>query len=55
MVNLDRFHQDFRDEIMVKAIERQIDLNASECFQFILQIMYSRTDPWFPVSSSLLH
>jgi DNA-directed RNA polymerase III subunit RPC3 len=51
MVNLDRFHQDFRDEIMIKAIERQIDTNASECFQFILQIMYQKTDPWIPVSN----
>lgn len=52
MVNLDRFHHDFRDEIMIKAIERQIDSNASECFQFMLQLMYTRTDPWISVRFS---
>lgn len=46
VVNTDRFHQDFRDEIMTKSIERQIDTHASEGFQLILQIMYKKTDPW---------
>lgn len=45
-VNFDRFHQSFRDKIMVDLIERQFDANAGECFQFILQIMYKRTEAW---------
>lgn len=45
-VNSDRFHQSFRDKILIDAIERQIDANASECFQYILQLMYNNTDPW---------
>lgn len=53
MVNLDQFHQNFRDELMVKAIERQIDPNASECFQLILQLMYSRTNPWVGTSNPI--
>jgi DNA-directed RNA polymerase III subunit RPC3 len=45
-VNFDKFHQSFRDRALIEAIERQIDSNAAECFQFILQLMYNRTDAW---------
>ncbi|XP_016979126.2 DNA-directed RNA polymerase III subunit RPC3 [Drosophila rhopaloa] len=45
-LNCDRFHQDFRDTIMVDAIERKLGENAAECFRFILKIMYNTTDPW---------
>ncbi|KAH8247753.1 hypothetical protein KR038_009262 [Drosophila bunnanda] len=45
-LNYDRFHQDFRDAIMVNAIERKMGENAAECFRFILKIMYNTTDPW---------
>lgn len=45
-INSDRFHQSFRDRILVDAIERQIDTSAAECFQFILQQVYVNTDPW---------
>ncbi|KAH8246841.1 hypothetical protein KR032_001857 [Drosophila birchii] len=45
-LNYDRFHQDFRDAIMVDAIERKMGENAAECFRFILKIMYNTTDPW---------
>lgn len=50
LINFDRFHQDFRDTLMISAIERQIDPNAGECLKYILQQMYSRTDPWRSVS-----
>ena len=53
VANVDRFHQDFRDEIMTKAIERQIDTHASEGFQLILQIMYKKTDPWLVNSNPI--
>lgn len=49
-LNHDRFHQDFRDTIMVDAIERKLGENAAECFRFILKIMYNTTDPWERVS-----
>ncbi|KAE8750255.1 hypothetical protein FOCC_FOCC003063 [Frankliniella occidentalis] len=52
-VNFDRFHQDFRDQIMVAAIARRIDDNASEIFQLLLQLMYIRTDPWVRVSNPI--
>ncbi|XP_034663030.1 DNA-directed RNA polymerase III subunit RPC3 [Drosophila subobscura] len=45
-INYDRFHQDFRDSIMIDSIERKLGENASECFRFILKIMYKTTDPW---------
>jgi DNA-directed RNA polymerase III subunit RPC3 len=46
VVNFDKFHQSFRDKILIDAIERQIDPNAGECFQYIIQLMYTKTDPW---------
>ncbi|XP_060648066.1 DNA-directed RNA polymerase III subunit RPC3 [Drosophila nasuta] len=45
-LNYDRFHQEFRDDIMKIAIERKLGENAAECFRFILNIMYNTTDPW---------
>lgn len=52
-VNLDQFHQSFRDKILIDAVERQIDANAGECFQFILQLMYNKTDPWASSSNPI--
>lgn len=52
-VNFDSFHQQFRDKILVDAIERQIDSNAGECFQFILQLMYNKTDIWAMASNPI--
>ncbi|XP_059610226.1 DNA-directed RNA polymerase III subunit RPC3 [Phlebotomus argentipes] len=45
-VNFEKFHQHFRDTIVLQAIERKINANASECFKYFLQSMYLRTDPW---------
>lgn len=36
-VNYDRFHLDFRDEVMIKAVTRRIDDNG----QYILIILYN--------------
>lgn len=52
-VNFERFHQEFRDVIMVSAIERKIDTNAGECLRFILLQMYAKTDPWQQVSNPI--
>ena len=52
-VNFDKFHQNFRDKILIDAIERQVDSNAGECFQFILQLMYNKTDPWATTSNPI--
>lgn len=43
---MDKFHLDFRDSVMLSAITRQLDVNAAECLKFILQIMYTKTEPW---------
>ncbi|XP_013171760.1 PREDICTED: DNA-directed RNA polymerase III subunit RPC3 isoform X2 [Papilio xuthus] len=45
-VNFDRFHQDFRDDIMVKAITRRIDENAGELMHLLLQNMYLTSAEW---------
>lgn len=50
-VNTDRLHQSFRDKILIDAIERQIDPNAAECFQYILHQMYNNTDAWASTSN----
>lgn len=52
-VHFDKFHQIFRDKILIDAIERQIDANAAECFQFILQLMYTKTDAWASTSNPI--
>lgn len=49
-INFSRFHQDFRDAIMVGATERKLGASAAECFKYILVQMYERTDPWQRVS-----
>ncbi|XP_037955967.1 DNA-directed RNA polymerase III subunit RPC3-like [Teleopsis dalmanni] len=51
-INFNRFHQDFRDNVMVAALERKLGTSAGECFQFILKQMYERTDPWQKQSMS---
>lgn len=53
LVNTDRFHQDFRDSLLMSAIERKIDSNASECVKFILQQMYVNTQPWAKYSNPI--
>lgn len=49
-INFSRFHQDFRDAVMMGAIERKLGASAAECFKYILKQMYERTDPWQRVS-----
>lgn len=53
MLNFERFHQDFRDTLLRTTVESKIDSSASECIQFMLQLMYTKTDPWQPVSSPI--
>ncbi|XP_053616112.1 DNA-directed RNA polymerase III subunit RPC3 [Plodia interpunctella] len=50
-VNYDRFHQDFRDEIMIKAITRRIDEHAGELMRLMLQQMYLSSAAWAAVSN----
>lgn len=45
-INFERFHQDFRDSILISTIERRIDANAGECLRYLVQLMYTKTDPW---------
>lgn len=50
-VNIDRLHQEFRDLIMVGAIERTIDSTAAECLRCMLELMYDRTAAWQAVTN----
>lgn len=52
-VNFDRFHQDFRDKLLVNAISRRFDENAGELLRVMLQQMYARTEPWADVSNCI--
>lgn len=52
-VNIDRLHQEFRDLIMIGAIDRTIDENAAECLQCILHLMYARTDAWQAITNPI--
>ncbi|XP_014089846.3 DNA-directed RNA polymerase III subunit RPC3 [Bactrocera oleae] len=45
-LNFSRFHQDFRDAVMIGAIEKKLGASTGECFKYILKQMYERTDPW---------
>lgn len=49
-INFERFHQDFRDQVMVSAIEKKLGPSAGECFKYILKTMYTKTNPWQQVS-----
>lgn len=50
---MERFDQDFRDSMMISAIERKIDANAGECMKFILQQMYLYSKPWISYSNPI--
>lgn len=50
---MDRFHQDFRDQLMISAVERKIDANAGECLKHILNQMYVCTSPWMIYSNPI--
>lgn len=50
-INFERFHQDFRDQVMISAIEKKLGPTAGECFKYILKVMYAKTNPWQQVSN----
>ncbi|KAL9694172.1 hypothetical protein quinque_013457 [Culex quinquefasciatus] len=53
LINLEKFHLDFRDTIMISSVERLIDPTAAECFKHLLQLMYTKTKPWEKVSNPI--
>ncbi|CAH2088053.1 unnamed protein product [Euphydryas editha] len=50
-VNYERFHLDFRDDVMIKAITRRIDDNAGELMRLMLEQMYLTSSAWAVESS----
>lgn len=52
-VNFDRFHQDFRDMLLIAAVTRRFDENAGELMKIMLQQMYVRTEPWAETSNPI--
>ncbi|XP_050100950.1 DNA-directed RNA polymerase III subunit RPC3 [Anopheles aquasalis] len=53
LVNVEQFHLDFRDAIVMGAVERMIDANAGECMKYLLELMFERTKPWEAVSNPI--
>lgn len=53
MLNFERFHQDFRDALLRSTVEAKVDSSAAEMLQFLLQLMYTKTDPWQACSSPI--
>ncbi|OXU26186.1 hypothetical protein TSAR_007003 [Trichomalopsis sarcophagae] len=49
-VNIDRFTQDLRDQILVKSIINRIDDSAGELMRQLLYLMYLRTASWADTS-----
>ncbi|XP_014218595.1 DNA-directed RNA polymerase III subunit RPC3 [Copidosoma floridanum] len=49
-VNIDRFNEDLRDQILVNAITRRIDDKAGELMRQLLYIMSIRTAAWSDTS-----
>lgn len=45
-LNLDRFHQDLRDQVVADAVSNKFDDNMGELMRVLLQEMYIRTAPW---------
>lgn len=52
-VNIDRLHQEFRDYIMIGAMERTIDSTAADCLRCMLELMYARTNAWQAVTNPI--
>lgn len=53
-INFQRFHQDFRDQVMISAIEKKLGSSAGECFKYILKTMYTKTHPWQQVRNFII-
>ncbi|KAJ8676608.1 hypothetical protein QAD02_012395 [Eretmocerus hayati] len=49
-VNIDRFTQDLRDDLLVKAVKKRIDENGGELMRQLLHLMYLRTASWADTS-----
>ncbi|XP_055382577.1 DNA-directed RNA polymerase III subunit RPC3 [Condylostylus longicornis] len=45
-VNFLQFHQDFRDLLMISAIENKLGIGAGECLKFVLKLIYTKTFAW---------
>lgn len=54
-VNIDRLQQEFRDLVMIDAIERRIDGTAAECLRCMLELMYTRTNAWQAVTNPIAY
>lgn len=52
-VNIDRLHQEFRDLVMIGAMERTIDSTAADCLRCMLELMYARTNAWQAVTNPI--
>ena len=51
-VNTSRFHLEFRDLLIVQAVQRRIDISAGNLMRVMLTLM-NETSPWMDVSSHI--
>lgn len=52
-VNVDRFHQYLRDQIMISAIASKIDRKAGEVLRTVLRVSELRSDPYSTVTNAV--
>ncbi|KAH0945295.1 hypothetical protein HN011_001858 [Eciton burchellii] len=52
-VNIDRFTQDFRDQIIVSTMKQRFNDNASKLMQELINLMYVRTASWATTSNPI--
>ena len=48
-VNVSRFHREFRDLLIIQAVQRRIDISAGNLMRVMLTLM-NETSPWLDVS-----
>ncbi|XP_064609814.1 DNA-directed RNA polymerase III subunit RPC3-like [Liolophura sinensis] len=53
MVNFDRFHQYFRDQSFIQAVENKNDKRAAEIVRAILRVSELKTNQWASVTSPI--
>lgn len=54
-VNVDRFHQVFRDQVMIAAATRRIDKEGGNLMKSLLNLISTIGDPWITVSTHFNH
>ena len=51
-INVSRFHREFRDILIVQAVQRRIDTSAGNLIRVMLTLMNERS-PWSDISAHI--